>query len=67
MTIEVLAVLLALGAIVTGLRMAWRDWRIDEDARRRLAQAEAARLASDDEFTRSIRDWGHIRGTDRLR
>jgi hypothetical protein len=66
LTLEAFAVVLAVGAIATGLRMAWRDWQVDQAARERLDRADADR-ASDDEFTRSIRDWGHIRDRDNLR
>lgn len=67
MTIEWIAVLAAIAAIAIGLRMAWRDWRTHQDARRHLERALSAQRASDDDFTRSIRDWGHIRDTDRFR
>jgi hypothetical protein len=65
-TLEAFAVVLAVGAIATGLRMAWRDWQVDQAARARLAQADLDRT-SDDEFTRSIRDWGDIRDRNNLR
>lgn len=64
MSLELLAGLMALAAIGVGLRMAWRDYQVDQAARRRLDQA----LASDDDFTRSIRsNWGDIRDGDHLR
>jgi hypothetical protein len=63
MSLELLAGLVALAAIGVGFRMAWRDHQVDQAARRRLDQA----LASDDDFTRSIRNWGDIRDGDHLR
>lgn len=67
MSPELFAGLMALAAIGVGFRMAWRDYQIDRAARRRLDRALADARASDDDFIRSIRNWGDIRDGNHLR